>query len=770
MPAGAPRSLWADAFELWPVRVALVIHALAGAVMLAFPLFAPLGFERSFVHAMLIPPTVAAMALALVTRARERGDSGPLRSALVSFALGCAAVLPSALLARVHEALRTSCDPLEGSWFLAVLTIGGAALASGAGVAAGSIARRRGIAWLLIFGWIVGSLGLALFGLYSRPQIDVYSLAFGHWPGSLYDEDLALSLPIVAHRGLALLVGTSLALMAQALHGGHGRGVELEAFAASVVFALAAMALAGQGEDLGFKKDAATIERALSLKLDGPGFRIHADPALGARGLRRFATEVEIDLAQLERFFGRRPTKRVEVWLYRDSAQKKSLMGASGTQIARPWASEIHIDGFEIPHGSLRHELAHVFAAELATGAFRVPAKAGVLVSVGLVEGIAVAADWPVQEGMSVHSWAKAMRELGAAPNPGELVRPTGFWSVSSSRAYTIAGSFVRYLVDTHGIEAFARAYDSGDLEGAYERPLVELVNAWVSVVEEAPLEPEQLALAEARFSRPSVFEKVCPHTTSTLASRAAEELSLGDVEGALELYRRVVAYDPQRSGELVEVARTLGRTGRVADAERILLDLEALPLGTRRRSEARGARADLAWRTGQRDVAVQLWRSLVGLPGGERRLVRAKLEATARPPPLEELLRAYLLGDLSSSESLLELDRLARETRSDGLVRYLYARRLESSGLHASCLQEIRAAQTSTSPALPASFRAEARRMEGRALFALGEASEAAAWFEELARSSTGADSLVDLDWAERARASEARTSSQRSSRAPRE
>ncbi|MBI4822031.1 MAG: hypothetical protein HY791_37585 [Deltaproteobacteria bacterium] len=752
------RVLWREALSLRSLRVAFAIQVVAGITMLAVPLFAALGFERAFVHGLLTPPCTGVIAISLVRRFREKAlEASPLRSVLMSATLGAASALPSALVGRIYESIHATCNPIEGAWFLASLTSSGALLAAGVATSFALLTARRFIAGFLFSTWLLSSLGVALWRLYSEPQIFVYSLPFGFWPGSLYDEDVSLSLSLVAHRGMAALFGLALGSLASAFGDGlvlRFRAPRWESIASAAVFAGMAFAVAARGQSLGFDRDRASIDAELSRKWSGRGFVIHADPSIGDEGGRRLRSEVAYVFDRLEVFFGRRPRAEIGIRLYRDAGQKKALMGASGTQIARPWASEVHIDGFEVPHGSLRHELAHVFAGELSDGLFRVPARFGVFVSIGLVEGIAVAADWPVTEGMTVHEWARAMRVLKLAPDPRELFSPTGFWAVSASRAYTVAGSFVRYLIETHGIARFSDAYRTGDLEAAYGRSLHGLALEWASFVDRATLTPGQLALAEARFSRPSIFEKVCAHTTSALAAEASAALSIGDVDVARELYRRVMTYDPQRSSELVDVAEQLLRQGRQRDGDELLSELEARPLGKRRHAEVRMARADSLWRRDRLDEAEAVWTELdgEGLGQGDRRLMVAKREAAKRDPGLSKVLRAYLLGELSPSASLARLGELARQWSSDGLVRYLYAKRLENAWLHDEAIREVQAARTSTSPPLPETLGREAERLYGRSLFRTGRFEAASGVFRELSEAGPDGEVLVDADWAARA------------------
>ena len=58
----------------------------------------------------------------------------------------------------------------------------------------------------------------------------------------------------------------------------------------------------------------------------------------------------------------------------------------------------------------LKHELAHVFAAGLTDSPLGVPLRHGLVPDALLIEGVAMAAEWPLHEGLDLHQWAAAMR------------------------------------------------------------------------------------------------------------------------------------------------------------------------------------------------------------------------------------------------------------------------------------------------------------------------------------------------------------------------
>src|SRR5690606_14520895 len=131
---------------------------------------------------------------------------------------------------------------------------------------------------------------------------------------------------------------------------------------------------------------------------------------------------------------------------------------------------------------------AHLVTGTIGRPPFGVTAVLGGLLPVqGLVEGAAVAADWPTGE-LTVHEQARAMRVLKLAPPLPRIMSATGFYGESASRAYMYAGSFVRWLVEERGAGAFARVYRDGDFHAAYGTALPALVAEWEAWLDGEPL------------------------------------------------------------------------------------------------------------------------------------------------------------------------------------------------------------------------------------------------------------------------------------------
>src|SRR5205807_1470112 len=151
-------------------------------------------------------------------------------------------------------------------------------------------------------------------------------------------------------------------------------------------------------------------------------------------------------------------------FFFADSGQKKRLMGAADTYIAKPWRNEVYLQVSGYPHPVLGHELAHVVAGSFGRGPFRTAGPlGGVWPNPGLIEGVAVAAS-PDDEDLTDAQWARAMLDLGILA-PVERIFSVGFLGEHAAKSYTIAGAFVRWMIDTHGAAAVRRWYGGEAIE-----------------------------------------------------------------------------------------------------------------------------------------------------------------------------------------------------------------------------------------------------------------------------------------------------------------
>jgi hypothetical protein len=188
----------------------------------------------------------------------------------------------------------------------------------------------------------------------------------------------------------------------------------------------------------------------------------------------------------------------------------------------------MHVRWDDFGDSGIAHEMAHLFTAEFGYGP--VPGRHAPRHPRGhrARGGRAVSADWPPTE-MDPHVASAAMRKLGIAPKLETLFRPFGFWTQPNAKAYTLMASFVRWLIDTRGIEAFEKVYAKGDFEGVYGKPVKALIGEWNEFVDAIAVDDATLARAQARYDKKSIFEKVCARTIAQLDREASAARGSGN-------------------------------------------------------------------------------------------------------------------------------------------------------------------------------------------------------------------------------------------------
>lgn len=720
----------------------------AGALGIASPLV-PLADVPGYESALLANLVVGLLACGLgVAAARQERSAerreialapaptpwtAALRAGVAASSLAALAILPFVAAATVAGAIGAPCSVTAGLGWYVVLPLPSAWLGATLGLLCGAASERRFVPGLLVAAAILVTLAATAAPVLGGPQVFLYHHLFGYLPGPLYDEVVEIEPPLLAFRVVTLSWGwLLLGLVALCWRRGRLGRPRLRPLAATVVAAAALLVAVGhlRRHELGWEQSDASVAKALGGRSEGERCTVIHPRAMRRDRIARFVDECDARVAQLEAFFATE-AKRPTVFLYESREQKRRLTGAAGTQFAKPWLGQIHVDDRGFPHPVLKHELAHLVAGTIGRPPFGVSAVAlGLLPVVGLVEGAAVAADWPPGE-LSVHEQARAMRLLGLAPPLERILSATGFYGESASRAYTYAGSFVRWLVQERGPAAFARLYRDGDFEAAYGESLEALVAAWEEWIDAQPFDERARAVAERRFRRPAIFRRPCAREVADLAAEAADALRAGDVSLAIELWGRCSRLDEGDPSHLVAQARAWAVAGLPAGIESLRPLVDAHPATDDiLRSRLLVALGDARARSGDAAGAAEAWREAAALPldrAGMRELL-VKIEAVATP----EIAAAVLpyLDEGTDARLLAVRDLLGR--RPDYATGwYLVGRRLVQRDQPELALAHLdRALDLGLPDPL---IEREAQRQRALALLALERPAEAARVLEPL-------------------------------------
>jgi Flp pilus assembly protein TadD len=718
-----------------PVLVLAGALAVGGSALVLLPLYGVPGFELGLTLSIAVGLLGGGVGIAAVHQERrllagqaavppESPGARVWRALAPALLLNLAVLVPPFVAATLYALVGTRCDPFALVGFYPLLTLPSAVLASGVGVFCGFATRRWGRAVLLYVGLVllsgVGTGWPIVFG----PQVYAFNHFLGHLPGPLYDESLAVSSALLWFRLETLLLALAVwALTVLCLDASEPllRRPSLRAGALAVLgLALVpVILLEAHGTDLGLRMTDSALMARLGGVRETEHFQFIYPRGEPREEMDRMVRDLEFRYAQLSRFLGGAPVGRIRVWLYRTDEEKQALVGAGRTQFAKPWRLELHINGRDFPHSSLKHELAHVMAAPAGSAPFRVTTRLGVWPLMGVIEGMAVAADNPVQGDLTLHEWAAGMRRQKLAPDIRKLVGPEGFYQSAPARAYTLVGSFLRHLADTYGPEKLRALYAHGDFESAYGRPLDALATEWEQYVDALPLDEATVSRAFQRFRTGSLFSRACAREVALLQEEARDFLA-SDPQQALELYQRAARLQPQEPSFLLGQATALERLERPDEASQVLAALfEQVKGQPALEAEVALARSDVASRQGNKEQARTFLDQVLALtPGPEvtrtAQVKLAALDSEARAGPIQAYFR-----ERSEELRLLRLAKGLEAAPKDPYLHYLLGRRLLQVDAPALALTHLSRALEGE---LPDAIRREALRLRVQAAYLAGD------------------------------------------------
>jgi tetratricopeptide (TPR) repeat protein len=775
-PAPAPPPSWRALFALRSVRLYFVVCGVVAALTALQPLFAVMGPELALVLGLVLPLFAAPMGARLVVEARMRGTDAP--RALLRRALAISLVGPAipVLAAIVSGLVRGFCDPWSGALFVALGPGVGVPLAALAGVVAASLTERPRLATFLAWLVPVGSIALGIERFVGTPAIFAYTHFVGYFPGTLYDPDIAVEGPYWALRLGSLALAVALAVTFEACFDGRrlalGR-LRRAPFSAALVATLAlGLALAeAYGPELGLRSTSASIARELGGRYEGERCVVLVPRELPRAQAERLRDDCDFRVARAEEVLGVTQPTRITAFFFRTTEEKRRLMGASNTYIAKPWRNEVYLQLGGWPHPVLFHEVVHVVAGNVGRGPFRVSGSiGGMLPSAGIIEGVAVAVAWDEREDLTPHQWARALVEVGHAPSIEET-EGLGFLLQPASRAYTASGSFVRWILETRGSGAVRRLYASGSYEETLGMPLAEAEAEWRAFLETVPLPPYAVPMARLRFERPAIFGQICPHAIASLEEELGAALGSGDDARALARCEAILALDEGQAGVRAVRVGALARSGRIDEAEAELAVLvgppaAATPIVVRAREQL----GDAHWQRGELERARALYEANLAVPQPEdaRRQIDVRLYGLEHGREVAGPLLELLAPDARvPHDAATQLAALAALDDADpgGLAPYLVARQLFARERFDMALPRLVTANERRFPT-PLILR-EAERMWAISLYATGDLEGARQRFEAIAADARDASEgdvgrLVEAeDWLARIRWARARAAS---------
>ncbi|MEX0773762.1 MAG: hypothetical protein WD038_11375 [Balneolales bacterium] len=392
-----------------------------------------------------------------------------------------------------------------------------------------------------ILSLLVVAIGIWLIELYLLPQVYFHNHVWGGWPGTIYDVEVEFTGSDLFFRVITFSWASLLWLAPDFQEKNFAKfGV--------VMLALGLMFSYSQLSQAGIISPRSHLQNELGGHLETEHFDIYyskdhfSDYEIQRTAeyhefhLKEISITLDIDLPPDDH--------KIESYLYGHPWQMKELVGAKNVSYVPVWSSvdQLHI-GKDALARTLRHELVHVAAKQFGNRVLKASW------SIGLLEGIAVALSPASREITTIDQTVAANEGILSSKEIRRLLSPTGFYSGRGAVNYTIAGSFVGYLLDEYPVENFKAAYRHSDLEGAYPLPLDTLVAGWYKQLDEVEFDITEQRAGERIFETPSILEQDCPRVMSDeyrLSDRYMYFMAEADTASALLALEELMHLDAE--------------------------------------------------------------------------------------------------------------------------------------------------------------------------------------------------------------------------------
>lgn len=662
------------------------ILCVLAVVMCFIPLFNLLGYESAAATGAVLGFIAAIRTARHIDRgdvappldsARRVGPTADFRRLLAQHL----ALIPLPMLLLALNALRVqNCDLALGARFWLVIPTGAALVGQSIAWGAAALPRFRLPAALAV---VFAEVGLFAWRFAWQPPITGHQWFIGYFSGSIYDEALSLPSSLLWFRAANVLLSVAIVLGVEVAWRRRTRRPLLSHASGLLVALVLLLGIRANSFELGITVSRDDAIETLGGHLQTEHFDIYYDPgSIPADRLHLVAEDHEFNYAQhvawLDVDVVQWRGERIRSFIYPNRNVQKQLLGSRNTMVARPWTHELHIRWSSYAEGALPHEMAHIFSAAFGGGPLQLATSGGLIPNIGMLEGLAEGADWPNDE-LDPHIASAALRRLDKAPDLRVLFNPAGFWSQPSRRAYTLMGSFVRYLVDTYGIDKLKAAYGRGDFVAAYGRSTEDLITEWEGFIDEYPVSEHEQALASYLYRRGSIFERVCARTIGELSRKASAAAGQGKTARARALWEEIAALEPGNPSHQLVLARVQADDGDSDAAAETVAVLLGQDLSPARRAAALELQGDLRWQAGATAEASDAYDEAmsVTLPESSRRRLVVKRHGVTAPSHIEAVAERYMLGDLDRAEAVYAAQRWAELAPSDPMPAYLVGRLL---------------------------------------------------------------------------------------------
>ncbi|MBI5661015.1 MAG: hypothetical protein HZC46_02595 [Ignavibacterium album] len=373
---------------------------------------------------------------------------------------------------------------------------------------------------------------IPVYEVYFYPQIYFYSPIVGYFPGTIYDEELAVNESLILYRILNLIYFGSLYLL-------FNRNIIQKKILAAILFVSIGILFQFLSPELGYSTTHAKLNNVLPAEIETKNFVVRYDNSvIDSSTILTIILNHEFYFENLKNQIRFSPKEKIKSYIFNDRKQKKKYFGSEQADVAKPWIYEIYVskDSWET---TLKHELVHIFSAEIGKGIFNLADS----FNPALIEGFAEAVD-NNYDNINLHTLTASAFYYGYKIPIKDLFSGFNFFKSYSGLSYLYAGSFSKFLIEKFGLKAYSVFYAYGDCQHAFGKNLDQLVEEYYNFLKSIPvsLSKEQI---DFYFARSSMFQKLCPRQIAYDLKKAELSAAENKLAEAEEIYYSILEKTP---------------------------------------------------------------------------------------------------------------------------------------------------------------------------------------------------------------------------------
>ena len=463
-------------------------------------------------------------------------------------------ILSPLFVAAILQIFQSYCSFWDGIFYYVIITVVSGILAFLLSEIIFSLSSK--LFYLLYLLAISILILIPLLELYFNPQIYFYSPIIGYFPGTIYDEEITIDHKLIFYRLLNLVILFFLFILIKKEY------VKNKYILLIILIALPLLSFF-LSPLLGFSTNERRLNNFLSSSIERENVILRYEQ-LDSNFINLISLNYNFYFEQLSKKLGIKPSKKLTLYLFSSSEDKRKYFGSENADVSKPWLYHIYTDlrSWKL---TLKHELAHCFSAESGSSLLKLSGDFNPF----LIEGFATSQD-PFYDYYDIDYLVSIHLKTNKKNLVTSLIDNFNFFNFNSTISYIYAGSFCKYLIEEYGIEKFKEYYKTNDFFTVYRKELNEVLTDYENYIIQNYYDVNTNTL-NYFFGRKPLIQKDCPRYLSKEIKKGWKNFYNGNYENAKIIFNNVLEKSNNHSA-LSGLVESLIKLDSIKSAEEILI------------------------------------------------------------------------------------------------------------------------------------------------------------------------------------------------------